>query len=220
MLLRQLPSGQIIARLRGEPGLQSLCFSYEGDELIAVFHPVVDSYAECLCAARICTWSRAADGRWPEAPLETVVPGAFDCLSSVKSRFLAVNNLPAHSVELLDTKTKALVHTVEYPKEWEGELVIALSVDNRLLVVGCEKAEAIELWDLKNWKSIGRAAIKPGGFMSFNLSPDGKHIACLSGIGGRSRIYATDGLQLEAEFEEFFDAPCPTQIAFAPEGTV
>src|SRR5262249_23252986 len=43
ILLRQLPSGQIVARLRGRPGLQSLCFSSDSNELISVVHPAGSS---------------------------------------------------------------------------------------------------------------------------------------------------------------------------------
>src|SRR5260221_10697070 len=47
----------------------------------------------------------------------TTVPGVFACLSSAKGQFLAVNNLSAHRVELLDPKTRTLVRAAPYPPE-------------------------------------------------------------------------------------------------------
>ncbi|MBI4664542.1 MAG: protein kinase [Verrucomicrobia bacterium] len=218
ILLRQLPTGEVIARLNGEPGLQSLCFSLDGDQLVAVHHPDVMPLRERLSAARVCAWTRSSDGRWPNVAEKTPLPGAFACLSSVKGQFVAVNNLSGHTIQLLDLKTRTVVGPIEYLKETEAALS-ALSHDNRLLALAAYSsptASVLEVWDLTTGKSIGRAENRLGRLCSLSFSHDGKYVASLSENGGR--IYATDGLQLTGDFQGYFEGP--SQIEFAPEGMV
>ncbi|MBI2929645.1 MAG: protein kinase [Verrucomicrobia bacterium] len=220
ILLRLLPAGEIVARWKSEPGLRSLSFNPDGEQLISVHHPESSSrnLNQRPAADRVCVWTRDGTGRWPEAAEVSVLPGAFASLSSATRQFIAVDNLSAQVVELRDSKTRSLVQSVEYSTGMNVDQ-IAVSGDQRFVALAWGFGRDRQVMEVRDWatgKIIGNAEEKWGWHRSLAFSRDGKYVAWLTPRGGR--IYATEGWRLEHEIREYFEPP--SQIAFAADGTV
>src|SRR5205823_4844109 len=115
ILLRELPSGKEVARLAGKYPPCSIGFSPGGDQLISLHIPDYSYQYEHgwlpltqdqLADSTLMVWSCNLGGRWTETE-KLRIPGAYNCLSSTKGQYLAVADLTAHSVQLLDAKTRA-----------------------------------------------------------------------------------------------------------------
>jgi serine/threonine protein kinase/WD40 repeat protein len=214
VVLCQVPSGEIVARLSAEPGLQGVSFSTDGTQLLSVHK-----------SNHVCRWTQAANGLWPEAPVITTVPAVFACLSSSKGQFVAINNSSAHRVELLDAKTKTLVHAAPYPTEIQTglDLIVALSRDAHFLALGGESTSngvVLQVMDLASRQSILIREPRLANLFSLNFSDDEEYLSCLSNDGGR--IYSRAGWQAVAHVRDTYDFNSPKAggIAFAPAGTI
>jgi WD40 repeat protein len=210
--LCELPSGAMVARLRSAPAVQGLCFSPDGAQLLGVYP-----------SNRVSRWTRPLGGQWSEAGENFTVPGVFNCLSSLKGQFLAVTNPSAHQVELLDSKTQALAHAVQYPAEIQGaqDLIVALSRDNRFLAIGGDSdtnGVVVLIHDFANESSIVHVEPRLAYLFSLNFSDRSEYLSSLSNTGGR--IYAGTGWRPVADVRDQFDYNGPAAIAFAPESTV
>jgi WD40 repeat protein len=221
VVLCRVPSGEIVARLSVEPagrygspsaaGFQSLCFSPDSDQLLSI-----------QGSNRVCRWMQSADGQWSEAGEKTTVPGVFAGVSSAKDLFLAVNDVSAHQIKLLDPATKTPVRAVEYLQEINASLTVALSSDSRFLAIGGDSASnglVTQIWDLPSGNSSVRREPRLAELCSLNFSDDAEYLSCLSGAGGR--IYTRrEGWQAVAEVRGPFEFSGLRRIVFAPEGTV
>jgi serine/threonine protein kinase/WD40 repeat protein len=210
VVLCEIPSGQMVASLHGEGKFQSLCFSADSDQLLALQD-----------WSWIFRWRRSAEGKWPDIPEKTTVSGAFACLSSASGLYVAVDNPSAHEVQLLDPATRARLRAVPYSQEIEDRLTVALSHDNRFLAIGGDSASngvVIQIWDLPNGTTTVRREPGLALLFSLNFSDDAQYLSCLSNTGGR--IYAGVGWQPIVQVRDGFDFYGPGEVALSAESTL
>jgi serine/threonine protein kinase/WD40 repeat protein len=210
VVLCEIPSGQMVGSLHGGGKFQSLCFSADSDQLLAL----QDS-------TWICRWRRSAEGKWPDIPEKTTVSGAFACLSSVDGLYVAVDNPSAREVQLLDTATRDVLRTFQYSQEIETHLTVALSHDSRFLAIGGDSASngvVIQIWDLLNGTTAVRREPGLALLFSLNFSDDAQYLSCLSNTGGR--IYTATGWQRIVQVRDPFDFCGPGEVALSPKGTL
>jgi serine/threonine protein kinase/WD40 repeat protein/tetratricopeptide (TPR) repeat protein len=234
ILLRQLPSGTELPRLRSEYPARFLCFNASGDRLMSVHWPWIDpnshwinvswlgGYAQSasLTNAQVEVWARSSDGQWQESE-KIALPGAVACLSCAKGDFVVSLDPPLG--KLINLNTRAVVSEFEIlPDAVTASAALSLSMDGRLFATGAtggrdQKAGVVNVWDLTTGEKLKTIETGLGWNQeALNFSPDGKFLACQTDLG--VAIFSTDGFQKVTEFREYF--VLPTFPAFAPDRPV
>jgi eukaryotic-like serine/threonine-protein kinase len=204
ILLRALPNGDPTARLRHQYPAESVCYNANGDQLVSVHIPPMQTAAKGLEHSVICRWTQdPVDGKWKAAV--DPVPGAFACLKGEPQPLLAVQDSGSTMLQLLDSESHRVVaHT---PQQAAASVVaVGLSPNGEWLAMAektVSNLNVLHLWAVKTGERIRQ--LDPGlvGVFDVTFSADSKLVAWLSNSG--CAIYATDGLKPLVHLAEFFN---------------
>jgi len=219
LLLRQMPSGTEIARLKMDYPAWWHCFNAAGDQIASVHTPIAGASTrrEILQRAVVCVWGRTAEGRWRQVE-RTPMPGAYECFASDGRFFVAVDDPAVPAVRLIELKSKTPVLTVPLPREMPKEAQVALSPDGKLLIVETvEPAEpsisVLDIWEWAAGHRVRRLEPRVSGVSVIIFSRDGKYFCCVS--EEKIVIFKMDGFQRVSEFREY--TPRGMRPAFVPD---
>jgi len=221
LLLRQMPSGTEVARLRMDYPARRHSFNASGDQLASVHVPTGEApFRELIQRSVVCVWGRTADGRWRQIE-RTPMPGAYECFASDRQFFVAVDDPAAPAVRLIELKSKTALLTVPLPREMQKWAAVALTPDGKLLIVETVKpAEpaicVLDVWDWAAGRRVQRLEPRVSGVSPIIFSRDGKYFCCVS--DENVVIYKMDGFQRVSEFREW--SPLGSRPAFAPDSDV
>jgi eukaryotic-like serine/threonine-protein kinase len=218
--LRQLPSGEEIARLKEDFPARSLAFVDGSDRLVSVHVPSDSTLEKRILGARVCYWIRDPVGRWHQES-KLSVPGAFLCLGSTENPFVAVADRASNSLLLLSANAGTLAQRFKVPENFDRFPQICLSSDERFLVVEetrllAPNITAVHVWDLSTGRQVGRLESRLSWLRGLNFSPDGKYLGILCAGGGV--IYSTDQFRRQGIFRDYFQYAA--EIAFQPRSTI
>ncbi len=202
ILLRQIPGGEQVGRLKPGGALRSFAFSLVADQLISLH-----SLPEQLERRVVCIWNAGPDGGWKESKRLTV-EGALDCLASRNGDLLAIRQDSSAGLKLFDLRTDREVQTVPLPKGRIDQL--ALSQDGRLLAVeftdSVSRGPSLQAWNVQSGVLLSELAPRLARPLSaLHFSPDGKRFACASWTG--SAIYDTEDFQQIFVSREHYSGP-------------
>jgi len=222
LLLRQMPSGTEVARLRMDYPAWRHCFNASGDQIASVHAPDTGAATvrDLVRRSVVCVWGRTVDGRWREVE-RTPMPGAYECFASDRQFFVAVDDATAPAVRLIELKSKTAVLTVPLPREMQKSAAVALSPDSKFFIVETvEPTEpsisVLDVWDRAEGRRVQRLEPRVSGVNPIIFSRDGKYFCCVS--DENVVIYKMDGFQRVSEFREW--SPLGARPAFAPGSDV
>jgi WD40 repeat protein len=222
LLIRRLPSGEILARLRtGTNPAPSHCFNVTGGQLASVHWPSGTApLRERIRQSVVCVWARSADGSWHNVE-QTPLPGAYECLAARDGVYVAVDEPQGAALRLVDLKTKSTVQRVPLPSARRTPAMVGLSPDGRWLVTESVESPGgttsmLEVWDWSSHAQLLRLEPRVSRVNTIAFSADSRFLICSS--PDAAVLFETDRFQRVNEFREFF--MWMTRPSISPDGSM